>query len=284
MEKNNNKTVPSISKRKLFNRLSKKQFIVRKKNDSSAVWFLCKKKDELSFHPLFHISDELMTYLFGQGILEKKEFLAPLTSSGRLLIQRHLLNDDEFLGQHQIRTEQQILEQGQKKQVLINDAESPLTWLAKRKRKDGKPLIEPYQLASGERLRAAFEKSLMAPQMTQNLGRLASSHSKQNKSGAPELNLSEAAITAKHNFFTALDAVGPELSGILVDVCCEHQGLEDAEKKHGWPKRSGKIILSMALTRLARHYGFLASPRSYFNGSGKIQHWGVDDYRPAIDG
>ena len=284
MIKNNGEPVPSISKRKLLNRLSKKQFIVRRKNTSSSDWFLCKEKNDMIFHPLFYISDDLMAYLFSQGILENKDIFAPLTPSGRVLIRRLLLNDGEFLGQHQTRAEEQILEMGQKKQVLINHSESPLTWLAKRKTKNGKPLIEPYQLASGERLRAAFEKSHMAPQITQNWGRLASSHSKHNKTGLPDLNLSEAALTAKQHFFAALDAVGPELSGILVDVCCEHRGLEDAEKKHGWPKRSGKIILSMALTRLARHYGFIATPRCFSKGSGGVQHWGEADYRPALDG
>lgn len=284
MIKHNDKPAPSISKRKLFNRLAKKQFIVRRQDPHSSDWFLCKEKDELSFTPLFYISDELMDYLFSQGILKQQGILACLTPSGRLLIRRLLLNDGEFVGQHQTRTEEQLLDKGQKKQVLINHSECPLVWLAQRKTKNGKPLIEPYQLASGERLRAAFEKSHMAPQITQNWGRLASSISKQNKTGLPDLNLSEAAITAKRNFFAALDAVGPELSGILVDVCCEHRGLEDAEKKRGWPKRSGKIILSMALTRLARHYGFIATPRTFSKDSGGVQHWGEADYRPAIDG
>jgi hypothetical protein len=51
----------------------------------------------------------------------------------------------------------------------------------------------------------------------------------------------------------ALMAVGPEVAGILVDICCELKGLEDAEKANGWPQRAGKVALQIGLTRLAKH-------------------------------
>lgn len=62
-----------------------------------------------------------MAYLFSQGILENKDIFAPLAPSGRVLIRRLLLNDGEFLGQHQTRKEEQILDKGQKNKFsLIN--------------------------------------------------------------------------------------------------------------------------------------------------------------------
>lgn len=47
--------------------------------------------------------------------------------------------------------------------VTVNEAESALGWLARRKGRDGRPLIEPVQLLAGERLRADFTRAHMMP-------------------------------------------------------------------------------------------------------------------------
>ncbi|MGK2922913.1 MAG: DUF6456 domain-containing protein [Methyloceanibacter sp.] len=73
----------------------------------------------------------------------------------------------------------------------------------------------------------------------------------------------------------------PEISGVLVDICCELKGLEEAEKANGWPQRAGKVVLQIALTRLAKHYGLIAEARHRQRG---LRHWGEADYRPRIDG
>lgn len=67
-----------------------------------------------------------------------------------------------------------------------------------------------------------------------------------------------------------------------VDICCELKGLEEAEKENGWPQRAGKVVLQIALTRLARHYGLIGDG-THRPGRQRLRHWGSDDYRPTID-
>jgi hypothetical protein len=92
--------------------------------------------------------------------------------------------------------------------------------------------------------------------------------------------LRDEVIAAKARVERALGAVGPELSGVLIDICCELKGLEAAEKAQGWPARAGKVVLQIALSRLARHYGLIADAQQRRRG---LRHWGADDYRPTLD-
>jgi hypothetical protein len=68
---------------------------------------------------------------------------------------------------------------------------------------------------------------------------------------------------------------------VLIDVCCHLQGLEAAERAAGWPQRSGKIVLQLALSSLARHYGLEAAAPARRGPA--VRHWGSEDYRPLFD-
>ena len=76
---------------------------------------------------------------------------------------------------------------------------------------------------------------------------------------------------------------GPELAGILVDVCCHLKGLEAAERDRGWPLRSAKVVLQLGLSSLARHYGF-GAVAGRGASPGQVRHWGADNYRPRVNG
>src|SRR3954471_8593976 len=148
--------------------------------------------------------------------------------------------------------------------VIVDEAESPLVWLARRKGRDGRALIEPVQLLAGERLRAKFTRAHLMPRITSNWSASVATGPR----GASPATFTETVIGARQRVRAALDAIGPEFSGLLVDVCCFLKRLEDVERERSWPLRSAKVVLQLGLDRLARHYGLhgeahgRAEPRS----------------------
>jgi hypothetical protein len=166
----------------------------------------------------------------------------------------------------------------------VNVAESPIAWLARRHDKDGQPLISQAEFDAGERLRADFWFAQMTPRVTANWSAAAPSATPRRGVPGTGSDMQDSVIAAAERVRRALGAVGPELAGVLIDVCCHLKGLEEAERRAGWPQRCGKIVLRLALTSLARHYGLLRRDEGARAEAGRVRHWGADGYRPEIDG
>ncbi len=154
----------------------------------------------------------------------------------------------------------------------FNDAESPLSWLHSRKGRDGKPLISDNQYLAGEKLRADFERAMLSGRTTTNWDTAGTG----SRGGNVTADISDGALAARQRYHNAMEAAGPELSPILRHVCCMAAGIEAAERALNLPQRSGRAVLGLALTALARHYGLLGR-----TGAG-INRWGMDGYRPAV--
>jgi Domain of unknown function (DUF6456) len=135
-------------------------------------------------------------------------------------------------------------------------AQSPATTLdLMRQRKDaaGAPWIGPAAHLAGERLRADLTFAGILPKVTMDWSRGAPSGK---GPGAAGLNPTEAALAARQRVEKALAAVGPDFSGLLIDVCGFDKGLEQLESERIWPVRSAKVVVRLALAALARHYGY----------------------------
>lgn len=130
--------------------------------------------------------------------------------------------------------------------VTVNLAESPLGWLRARGH------VSARQFEAGERLRADWERSHLAPRVTMKWD--APTLDKAAR-GAPErTDPTTAQIEAKRRFEVAVDAVGPGLSDMLWRTVCAGEGMREAERALGWPARAGKLVLCLALDRLADFY------------------------------
>lgn len=168
------------------------------------------------------------------------------------------------------------------KAPAFNENESPLYRLFSRKDAHGKPVISEFQFAAGERLRVDYERAHFAAPITSSWeGERTSGRGFSTISDNRIAALSDGAIDARRRVHNAFDAVGPELSGVLYYMCCLAGGLEQAERMLHLPQRSGKAVLAIALTRLARHYR-LIKPSEPSAASLGFAHWALADFRPQI--
>ena len=158
--------------------------------------------------------------------------------SGRLLVERPI--DDEQAPKSQSRRARPA------RSVTVNIAESPLGWLRSR------DLITQRQYDAGERLRADWERAQLSPRVTMSWDAAPMGSRRGGSAGAPDLSGTQ--IDAKRRFHEAIETAGPGLADILWRVVCAGEGMRDAETALGWPARAGKLVLGLALDRLAACY------------------------------
>lgn len=132
------------------------------------------------------------------------------------------------------------------RRVTVNDAESPLAWLRAR------GMVDARQFEAGERLRDDYEMAALGPRVTMRWDPAPASR----RGGAPSerVDPTTAQIAAKQRFNAAIAAAGRGLSDILWRVICAGESVPAAEKALAWPARAGRLVLTLALDRLADHY------------------------------
>lgn len=198
------------------------------------------------------------------------------TAAGRARARRATPQGPDFRRQHG-EVARRLVE-ADEPPVLADAAESPLAWLARRRGKDGRAYLTPARVAAGERLRADFTLARMMPTVTSNWssGRITAGNG--GRGGVQDLT--DRALAARERVRAALDAVGRDLADVLLDVCCFLKGLETVESDRRWPARSAKVVLDIALGRLAGHYGLAEEARGP-DRAARLRAWGSGDHRPS---
>ncbi|MEH6789360.1 DUF6456 domain-containing protein [Parasphingorhabdus sp.] len=160
-------------------------------------------------------------------------------SGPRLLAERALPQDGEERGSGQ-RKYRRV------RSVTVNLSESPLGWLHAHGH------LSDRQFDAGELLRADWERANLAPRTTMRWDGIPIVRQKRRVPAM--LSEPEAQVAAKQRFDSALDHLGSDLSDIAWRIICGGEGTPVAEKNLGWPARSGKLVLKIALDRLAIFY------------------------------
>ena len=135
---------------------------------------------------------------------------------------------------------------GRARSVTVNLTESPLGWLLAR------GLLTRRQFDAGERLRSDWERAQLAPRVTRAWDSAPVARGRGGANSAPDLNGSQ--VDAKRRFDAAIASAGPGLADILWRIVCAGEGMRDAETALGWPARAGRLVLTLALDRVAAFY------------------------------
>jgi hypothetical protein len=151
-----------------------------------------------------------------------------------------------------------------------------LDQLSQRSDARGEAWVGPAARLAGERLAKDIIAAGMMPRTTMDWSR----GGQIDGGGGRGLNPTEAAIAARARIDAAFRAVGPDLAGLLIDVCGFDKGLEAIEQERRWPVRSAKVVVRLALDALARHYGYADGATG--RPSVRSRAWTSEGPRPRV--
>lgn len=183
-----------------------------------------------------------------------------ITASGRSALRAFLAADESpraGFGEAPVRFDGALpwggadaFERSTSKRIRYSAPESPVMMLARRRDKDGSMFLAPELVAAAERMREDFELAQMEGDDRAAWEAVVRGEDR-GPWGDPD---GFGPKPARARVCMVLDDLGPGLAEVVLRCCCYLDGLEQTEGQLGWSARSGKIVLRIALQRLARHY------------------------------
>jgi hypothetical protein len=211
------------------------------------------------------------------GLVSRWRDRLSLAPAARSFLRRLVAEAEEtFLGQHAdiVATTAEI--DGRRQAVRLNRSESPLGQLSRLRDRNGAAFLPDGAVAAADRLAGDFNRAQLQPRVTASWEPRLSGRGRGERGGMADMT--DSAVAARSAVNRAVEAMGPELSGVVLDVCCFMKGLELVERERQWPARSAKLMLRAGLLSLARHY---SPPRRTVRAA--TQHWGAEGYRPELE-
>lgn len=132
------------------------------------------------------------------------------------------------------------------RRVMVHLGESPLVWLRSR------GMLTDRQFLAGETLRRDWELAGLGLRVTMRWDEAPPSGHSRGAPGAPDPAITQ--FSARQRFDGAIEEAGAGLADILWRVVCAGEGISHAEKALRWPARAGKLVLTLALDRVATFY------------------------------
>lgn len=135
-------------------------------------------------------------------------------------------------------------------------------------RRQAAPFLLAHHVEAARRLARIFEKAHLRQRVTMSYdptrvgGR---------SGGAVQGELSASAADARRHLADLAAVMPADCWSVLFDICGLDRGLQEVEAERDWPRRGGKLVLRIALSWLAAHYGLEAEARG--RDAGRQRHW-----------
>ena len=194
-------------------------------------------KPQVRFEAAMVLAWRQAELLHGEGVLH-------LSALGRAHLRRFQAAGD-FVAQH--KQVQAAAHNG----ALSQTQTTPLQWLQAR-RQDSRFGLQDIEFEAGYRLSKDYDGAAYQPRQTMDWQRPAFVDA---SAASGEPHFAGSLLDARKRLDAALAYVGPGLADVAIAICCAEVGLEDCERGFELPKRSGKLMLKIALMRLSVHYG-----------------------------
>lgn len=200
--------------------------------------------------PAARLSAEDVRRLEAEGALAAQAGVYVLSEAGRARVARNAACEEEaYLVQHGAIVPRVAMNRdGRVRAVRGLDPAPGLRRIAALTDAHGAPWFCEAELAAARALRSDWERA--------QLGLVRGSDWRAPPKGAgPRADAEERAMAARcdarRRFEDALRRLAPGLRVLVERVCLHDEGLEAVERRSGWPPRSAKVALKLALAQLA---------------------------------
>lgn len=204
------------------------------------------------------LSCEEVRGMVSDGVIAAVGDVYQLTEEGLSHARRAAAPIDAFRRQHQQLVRKSIsTEGGAFVDVDTDVGRSPVRKMNAASCTNGRKAFSHRAMLASEKYCTDCERAQAGPRVTSDWSS-AGSRAKRGASSAFG-GLTQGQRNAHERVQAAEDALGSGLSEVAKAFCVDGRSLTAIEQAFGWPRSSARVVLGLALERLADHYGLARS-------------------------
>ena len=201
--------------------------------------------------PMVWIDSQDVHNLYQNGHLKKvgKGYAFTYIAERALIEERWSLTNDGKLREGE--DKEIYIPVGVKRSVRRRNAHHILRRLSKERGPNNMRFLSVAEVQAGELFQRDYNRFYGGDKITQSVDKIRVDQSGQN---GTELEMMRR-LDSGRAYQAAIDVLGPSLDQAALVICGERKSLDQLEREQSWSRGSGRVILKLALQRLALQYG-----------------------------